>query len=115
MYLYKRGYLTPQYEHRGMTRSMDQWLGRYINYRDARQGYEFLKSTPVHMKEVIAEDRAALNTVLDELEQQRDAVAARRGLPQAIQKVADLTAPANRCSNELERSSGHQNGSSRTE
>lgn len=102
MYLYNRGYLTPQYEHRGMTRSMDQWLGRYINYRDARQGYEFLKTTPVHMKEVIAEDRAALNTVLDELEKQRDAVANRRGLPAAIQKVSDLTAKRQAILDELE-------------
>ena len=103
MYLYKRGYLTPQYEHRGMTRDMDQWLGRYINYRDAKQGYEFLKTTPVHMKEVIAEDRAALNTVLDELEQQRDAVAERRGLPQAIKAVSDLTSKRQALLVELER------------
>ncbi|MGV3486851.1 MAG: hypothetical protein ACO1RT_20720 [Planctomycetaceae bacterium] len=91
MYLHKRGFLTPQYEHRGITRSMDQWLGRYIGYREARHGYEFLKTTPAHMKDVIAEDRAALNTVLDELEKQRDIVAERHGLPQAIQKTGDLT------------------------
>jgi chromosome segregation ATPase len=103
MYLFKRGFLTPAYEHRGMTRSMDQWLGRYINYRDAKQGYEFLKSTPVHMKEVIAEDRLALNTVLDELEQQRDAVAERRGLPQVIQKVTELTNARQTLLAELER------------
>jgi chromosome segregation ATPase len=91
MYLHNRGYLTPAYEHRGMTRNMDQWLGRYIGYREARQGYEFLKTTPVHMKEVIAEDRAALNTVLDELEKQRDIVAKRHGLPEAIQKTLKIT------------------------
>lgn len=91
MYLHERSFLTPKYEHRGMTRSVDQWLGRFIGYRDARQGYDFLKTTPVHMKEVIAEDRAALNTVLDELENQRDVVANRRGLPAAIQKTKDLS------------------------
>ncbi len=91
MYLHKLGFLTPEYEHKGMSRSMDQWLGRYIGYRDAKQGYEFLVSTPKHMQEIIAQDRAALNTVLDELEKRRDVVAARLGLPDAIQKSENLT------------------------
>ncbi len=103
MYLSNRGFLTPQYEHRGITRSVDQWLGRYIGYRDARQGYDFLKTTPVHMKEVIAEDRAALNTVLDELEKQRDVVASRHGLPAAIKKTTDLTGKRQKILAELDK------------
>lgn len=91
MYLQKRSFLTPEYSHRGITRSMDQWLARYIGFREARQGYDFLKTTPKHMQELIAEDRTSLNTVLDELEQQRDSVAAKHGLPVAIQKTTDLT------------------------
>ena len=91
MYLQKRGFLTPEYSHRGITRSTDQWLARYIGYREARQGYDFLKSTPKHMQELIAEDRASLNTVLDELEKQRDSVAAKHELPAAIQKTTELT------------------------
>jgi len=90
-YLYERKFMTPDYQSRGMTKSIDQWLARYISFRDARQGYEFLKTTPVHMKEVIAEDRAALNTVLDELERQRDVVAIKHGLPAAIRRTQELT------------------------
>jgi len=103
MYLQKQGFLTPAYEKRGLTRSVDQWLGRYIGYREARQGYEFLKSTPVHMKEVIAEDRAALNTVLDALEKQRDVVAGKHGLPQAIEKTKVLTGQRTEVLSELEK------------
>jgi len=102
VYLHKRSFLTSQYEQRGMTRSIDQWLGRYIGYRDARQGYDFLKTTPVHMKEVIAEDRAALNTVLDELEKQRDLVADRLSLPKAIQGTNDLAGQREAVLGELE-------------
>ncbi len=91
MYLQKRGFLTPEYSHRGITRSMDQWLGRYIGYREACQGYDFLQSTPKHMRELIVEDRASLGTVLDSLEKQRDSVAAKHGLPVAIQKATELT------------------------
>lgn len=103
MYLHQRHFLTPQYEHHGLTRSMDQWLARYIGYRQARHGYEFLKTTPVHMQEIIAEDRIALDTVLDELEKQRDIFAARHGLPEAIQRTADLSARRETILTELNR------------
>jgi DNA repair exonuclease SbcCD ATPase subunit len=91
MYLRKREFATAGYRHRGLTRSIDQWLSRYIGYRDARQGYEFLKSTPQHMREVIADDRQSLNVVLDELERRRDAVAAEMGLPEVIASVEKST------------------------
>lgn len=91
MYLYRRQFGTPQYRSRGYTRSLDQWLSRYIGYPEARKGYEFLKSTPQHMREVIADDRLALNTVLDELERRRDAVAQELGLTDTIAEVHSLT------------------------
>jgi len=91
MYLYRRKFGTPQYRSRGFTRSTDQWLSRYIGYPEARKGYEFLKSTPQHMREVIADDRLALNTVLDELERRRDAVAQELGLTDTIAEVQRLT------------------------
>ncbi len=91
MYLYRRQFGTPQYRSRGYTRSIDQWLSRYIGYPEARKGYEFLKSTPQHMREVIADDRQSLNTVLDELERRRDAVAQELGLTDTIAEVQNLT------------------------
>lgn len=92
MYLKKRDFATADYQHRGFTRSVDQWLSRYIGYREARQGYDFLKSTPHHMREVIASDRQSLDLVLDDLENRRDTVAVQMGLPDAIQTVQSLVA-----------------------
>lgn len=92
MYLKKRDFATADYKHRGITRSIDQWLSRYIGYREARQGYDFLKSTPQHMREVIASDRQSLDIVLDDLEKRRDAVAQRMGLADAIETTQSLTA-----------------------
>lgn len=92
MYLKKRNFATAEYKHRGIARSVDQWLSRYIGYREARQGYDFLKSTPQHMREVIASDRQSLDIVLDELEKRRDTVAQRMGLTDAIETVQSLTA-----------------------
>lgn len=92
MYLWKRKFGTPEYASRGITRSTDQWLARYIGYRDAHKGYEFLKTTPGHMRGLIAEDRQALGVVMDELERRRDAVAEELGLPAILEEIKGLTA-----------------------
>ncbi len=86
-YLRERGYGTEAYTKRGFTRRMDRALAKFINYNEARQGYDFLKKTPDQMRKIIAEDRAALDTVMDELERRRDAVAHELGLPQIIEQL----------------------------
>lgn len=92
MYLWKRKFGTPEYASRGFTRSTDQWLARYIGYREACKSYEFLKTTPGHMRGLIAEDRQALGIVMDELERRRDAVAEEHGLPAILDGVKSLSA-----------------------
>lgn len=87
MYLYKRGLATPTYTWRGFTRRMDRWVGGLINYQQARQGYEYLKTTPQKVRELIAQDREALNVVMTELERRRDQAAAQLGLPEILQRV----------------------------
>lgn len=91
MYLHDRDFATPEYSPRGLTRQIDQWLGRFIGYREARQGYEFLKTTPQYMREVIASDRQSLDVVMDELERRRDETAQQLGLPPRMAEVARLT------------------------
>jgi len=89
-YLRDRGFGTAQYSHRGLTRRMDRALARFIDYRQARKNYEFLLTTPVQMRQIIEEDREAFDTVMDELERQRDRVAKRLGLPAKITEVEKL-------------------------
>ena len=89
-YLYDRGYGTDQYTHKGLTRNMDRWLARYIDYAKAKQSYEFLLKTPDQMRQIIAEDRQSLDTVMSELENSRDDAAEKNGLPAAIKKTEDL-------------------------
>ncbi len=90
-YLHDRGFGTDKYTHRGFTRRMDRMLAKYVNYHQASQSYKFLQETPVQMRQIIAEDRAALETVLDELESKRDRVAQQFGLPAVIASVNELT------------------------
>ena len=83
-YLYDQGFGTAKYTKRGFTRRMDRSVAKLIGYTKAKQGYEFLKSTPQQMRKIIAADREAFDTVMLELERRRDQVAAAKGLNDKI-------------------------------
>ncbi len=89
-YLRDRGYGTAQYKHRGFTRRMDRALAKFIDYNKARQNYDFLINTPAQMQQIIEQDRKALDTVMDDLERQRDQRAERLGLPAKIAVIEQL-------------------------
>ncbi|MCO8123850.1 hypothetical protein NHH03_19045 [Stieleria sp. TO1_6] len=89
-YLRDQKFGTEDYTKRGFTRRMDRWLAKYIDYNKANQGYEFLVNTPDQMRRIIADDRKSLDTVMKELESQRDRVAKRLGLNAAVTKVDQL-------------------------
>lgn len=89
-YLHEREYGTDQYVHRGLTRRMDRWLAKFIDYHQAKKSYQFLRKTPEQMRQIIAEDRQALDTVMDELERRRDEVAERLGLPEKLERTRQL-------------------------
>jgi hypothetical protein len=89
-YLRERGFGTAQYKTRGFTRRMDRMLAKYIDYNQARQNYDFLINTPPQMRQIIEQDQTAFNTVMDELERQRDLVAEKVDLPAKIAFVEQL-------------------------
>ena len=90
-YLYDGGYGGSEYKRRGLTRRIDRWLARYIEFNQARKGYDFLQQTPDQMRKIIADDRRALGVVMEELERKRDHVADECGLPGKIQETEQLT------------------------
>ncbi|KAA1261520.1 hypothetical protein LF1_40700 [Rubripirellula obstinata] len=94
-YLRDQGFGTPDYKKRGFTRRMDRWVAKMVDYNKAKQGYEFLKETPQRMRQIIAEDREALDLVMTELERRRDVVAEQLGLPDRIEQVNALIGQRN--------------------
>ncbi|MCD7058846.1 hypothetical protein [Pelagibacterium xiamenense] len=50
MYLWERGYATPQYRDRGLTRMLDAWVARLVGYADARPNYFMLNEIPERLK-----------------------------------------------------------------
>jgi len=51
MYLWRRRYQTPDYEGRGLTRSLDAWVARLVHYEENRANYHMLTLLPVHLKQ----------------------------------------------------------------
>jgi hypothetical protein len=90
-YLRDRGYGTEKYKHTGFTRRMDRSLAKLIGFNEAIQSFEFLTKTPEQMRQIIATDRAAIDTVMQELERRRDQVAGELRYPQAERRIRDIT------------------------
>lgn len=49
LYLWQRGYGTPDYTRRGLVRSLDHWVAGLIRFHDARANYAMLTSIPERM------------------------------------------------------------------
>ncbi|MCC9644530.1 hypothetical protein LOC71_19835 [Rhodopirellula sp. JC740] len=89
-YLKDRHFGTAQYTHRGFTRRMDRWVAKMCDYQQSKRDYDYLKNTPETMRAIIAEDRDALETVMQELEGHRDRAADQHGLDQHLRDVRAL-------------------------
>ncbi len=51
MYLWNRRFLTPDYAGRGLTRMLDGWVAKLIDYADARSNYFMLTELPLRLRE----------------------------------------------------------------
>jgi len=51
MYLWNRRFLTPDYAGSGLTRALDGWVAKRINYADARSNYFMLTDLPLRLRE----------------------------------------------------------------
>lgn len=91
-YLRDRQYGTPKYRHRGLNKRMDRWIAGLANYTEAKHNYDYLTNTPTTMRTIIAEDRMALDTVMDELQRHRDDTATRYGLMAQVKAVEAIQA-----------------------
>ena len=63
-YLYDAGYGTPAYKGKGLTRRLDGWVARMIDYPSARRGYDFLRVTPELMAQEVTRRRDKFNELM---------------------------------------------------
>jgi hypothetical protein len=67
-YLHKRNYGTPKYACRGMTKRLDGWLARMIDYPRARHSYDFLRLTPELMAAEVERRRDEFVGLMEQIE-----------------------------------------------
>ena len=88
-YLYNAGYGTAEYAGKGLTRSIDAWVAKMIDYASARRGYDFLRVTPELMQHEVGRRRASFNGLMQQVEAIEDHVSDEVGLT-AVLKAGQL-------------------------
>jgi hypothetical protein len=73
MYLWQRRYMTPDYRANAITRSLDGWVARLIDYQENRADYHMLNELPLRLREhadQAAEEAKRQQQALQALERQ---------------------------------------------
>ncbi|MBO6893337.1 MAG: hypothetical protein JJ866_15440 [Roseibium sp.] len=103
IYLWKRGFGTPDYSHRGLVRSLDRWVAGLVRFQDARANYAVLTSIPDKMARHA--ERCAQNA---EDEQQKLADFSRNAMIDAA--GTDLVGTIENLSDQIEQIDGELDG-----
>lgn len=89
-YLHKRGYGTSGYKKDGLTKRLDGWVARMINFPKARRGYEFLRVTPELMAQEVGRRRDQFNALMELVEACEDRHADAVGLTEVMRQGQEL-------------------------
>jgi chromosome segregation ATPase len=89
-YLHKRGYGTPEYNGKGLTKQLDGWVARIVKFHKNRQSYNFLKVTPELMAAEVERRRAEFTKLMERLEAIEDAISDEIGLTTLLKQGTEL-------------------------
>ena len=89
-YLYRRGYGTADYKSRGLTKRLDRWVAKLVNYNKNRQSYNFLRVTPELMAAEVERRRDDFTQLMEQIEAIEDAISDEIGLTQVLQRGNEL-------------------------
>jgi hypothetical protein len=85
-YLYDRGFGTTEYQASGLTRGIDSWVARLIDFGNARIGYDYLRKTPKLVAEEVARRREQFNQLMQQVEAIQHAQADKAGLTAVLEE-----------------------------
>ncbi len=91
-YLWDSEFDTDRYSRRGMSRRIDRWLSRLIDYPAVAASYRFLTSAPRMMKQVIAEQQKTVKARVEDVQSRQTAAGDALGLPAVQASVSRLKA-----------------------
>jgi hypothetical protein len=83
-YLHKRRYGTPHYQHGGLTKRLDSWVARMIDYNRASQSYRFLQMTPELIAAEVERRRSEFTQLMEKIEEIEDLLSERIGLTHVL-------------------------------
>ena len=110
-YLYDRGFGTPQYKKKGLTRTLDRWVAKIVKYSRSRRGYDFLRVTPELMAAEVVRRREQFNVLMEQIEAIEDEISDDVGLTKVLEEGQKLGARRDGLVEELakleERFTGH--------
>ena len=82
MYLWRRGYGTSAYRANLITRLLDGWVARIVDFEPARVNYWTLTEIPVRLKEHAAQKRLAADATIERVRELEASRAELRGVPE---------------------------------
>ena len=89
-YLHQQGYGTPGYDPKGrkwgLTKRLDRWVARMIDYGRARRSYDFLRVTPELMQAEVDRRRREFNALMEQVEAIEDTISDEVGLTEVLQR-----------------------------
>ncbi|MFH1588980.1 MAG: hypothetical protein ABIB43_00235 [archaeon] len=86
MYLYNNKFGTDSHRKKGITRNLDSWVAKIVNYDDNRENYIFLKSMPELMEIELKKRNEEMKGVIDDLTSIETKLAEKYNLPKVIEK-----------------------------
>lgn len=85
-YLVDRDYGTSKYTKRGLTRRLDRWVARLVNFEKAKKGYDFLNVTPELMAAEVERRRSEFNGLMESVEEIQQAISEEIGLTNTLKE-----------------------------
>jgi len=82
MYLWKRHFLTPDYDANRIARSLDGWVAGLINYMDLRPNYHMLTELPVRLRDHAVKVKNKADAEIQILREMERKAAEKDGVPE---------------------------------
>lgn len=91
-YLVDRGYGTPGYTGSGLTRQLDRWVARLVDFNAAKRSYDFLRTTPELMDAEVDRRRGEFEDLMQRVDAIEEQASAEIGLTDVLSQGVDAGA-----------------------
>jgi len=105
-YLMEQSYGSPEYRGRGLTRRLDRWVGRLVDFDKAARSYRFLLTTPALMDAETARRREEFHGLMQRIEEIEREAAERLEVTRIVASVQETAGALERAEQQLAEAEG---------